>query len=144
MTASSETKNEEAVANTTTGKRLYRSEKDRVAGGVCGGLGEYFAVDPIWFRIGFVVLAIGGGSGILIYLLMWLIVPPEPDGYVPPSTARGAVTGGVIVGMVFVIVGTIALVNTVTPWLGQYVWPVIFILGGLALAMGGLQRDNHR
>jgi len=144
MTASSETRSEEAVTNTATGKRLYRSEKDRVLGGVCAGLGEYFAVDPIWFRIGFVVLAIGGGSGILIYLLMWLIVPSAPEAYEPPSTGQGAVTGSAIVGLVFVIVGTIALVNTATPWLGQYVWPVIFILGGLALAIGGLQRDNHR
>jgi phage shock protein PspC (stress-responsive transcriptional regulator) len=127
-----------------TERRLYRSESQRVMAGICGGLGEYFAVDPVWFRVGFVVLALGGGSGILIYLLMWLIVPPAPDGYNAPSTGRGSINGAAVVGVVFMIVGTIALVNTVAPWIGQYVWPIVFVLGGLALLLGGLNRDNYR
>lgn len=124
-------------------RRLYRSDSQRVVAGICGGLGEYFAIDPVWFRIGFVVLALGGGSGILIYLLMWLIVQPQPEGYTPPPAGRGAVTGAAVVGVVFVIVGTIALVNTIAPWMGQYVWPIVFVLGGLALVLGGLNRDNN-
>jgi phage shock protein C len=126
-----------------TGRRLYRSSTQRVLAGICGGLGEYFAVDPVWFRVGFVVLALGGGSGILIYLLMWLMVPPAPEDYAPAEAGRGSVTGAAVVGVVFMIVGTIALVNTVAPWLGQYIWPVVFVLGGLALLLGGLNRDTH-
>jgi phage shock protein C len=126
-----------------TGRRLYRSGTQRVLAGICGGLGEYFAVDPVWFRVGFVVLGLGGGSGILIYLLMWLMVPPAPDDYAPAEAGRGSVTGAAVVGVVFMIVGTIALVNTVAPWLGQYIWPVVFVLGGLALLLGGLNRDTH-
>lgn len=128
----------------TTAPRLYRSEEQRVIAGVCGGLGEYFGVDPIWFRIGFVVLALGGGSGILIYLLMWLIVQPDPGSYVAKPASRGSVTGAAVLGVVFIFVGTIALLNTVAPWIGQYFWPVVLVLGGLALVMGGLNRDNHR
>ncbi len=124
-------------------KRLYRSGRDRVLAGVAGGLGEYFDLDPVWFRIGFVVLAIGGGSGLLIYLLMWLVIPRTPEGYTAPNTPRASLAGAAVVGVVFVIVGTIALVNTISPWMGQYVWPVVLLLGGLALVVGGLNRDNH-
>ena len=124
-------------------RQLYRSNTQRVVAGVCGGLGEYFGLDPVWFRIGFVVLALGGGSGILIYLVLWLVIQPAPSGYVSPASGRATVTGAAVVGMVFVIVGTIALANTVAPWTGQYIWPIVFVLGGLALVMGGLNRDNH-
>ena len=124
-------------------RRLYRNTTQRVIAGVCGGLGDYFAVDPVWFRVGFVVLALGGGSGILIYLLMWLTVPPTPDDYAKPEIGRGSVTGAAVIGVVFMIVGTIALVNTVAPWLGQYIWPIVFVMGGLALLLGGLNRDTH-
>jgi phage shock protein C len=134
----------ETPAVTGAERRLYRSSKERVVAGISGGLGEYFALDPVWFRIGFVVLALGGGSGILIYLLMWLVIPPAPDGYVAPDTGRGTVNGAAVVGVVFMIVGTIALVNTISPWMGQYVWPIVFVLGGLALLLGGLNRDTHR
>lgn len=133
----------EAQAETRVERRLYRSNTQRVIGGVCGGLGEYFAIDPVWFRIGFVVLTFGGGSGILIYLLMWLVIPPSPTGYVSPSSGRGSITGAAVVGVVFMIVGTIALVNTAVPWMGQYAWPIVFVLGGMALVLGGLNRDNH-
>lgn len=125
-------------------RRLYRSQHQRVVAGVCGGLAEYFAVDPVWFRIAFVVLALGGGSGILVYLLMWLIIPQRPEGDDPPSTGRAHVSGLAVIGLVFIFVGSIALVNSVAPWLGQYVWPVVFVLGGFALMIGGLSRDNHR
>lgn len=144
MTTASESVRDDPSPDSHVERRLYRSNTQRVVAGICGGLGEYFAVDPVWFRIGFVVLALGGGSGILIYLLMWLIVHPAPDGYSPPETGRGSVTGAAVVGVVFMIVGTIALVNTVAPWLGQYIWPIVFVLGGLALLLGGLNRGNHR
>lgn len=56
-------------------KRLRRSLKDSVIGGVSGGLGEYFGTDPVIFRILFVVLTFTGGGGVLIYLLMWVFIP---------------------------------------------------------------------
>jgi phage shock protein PspC (stress-responsive transcriptional regulator) len=56
-------------------KRLRRSLKDSVIGGVSGGLGEYFGADPVIFRILFVVLTFTGGGGVLIYLLMWIFIP---------------------------------------------------------------------
>jgi phage shock protein PspC (stress-responsive transcriptional regulator) len=127
-----------------TERRLYRSNSNKVIAGVCGGLGEYFNVDAVWFRLGFVLLAIGGGSGILAYVLMWLIVQPAPDGYVGTSTHRGSIGAAAIVGIVLMIVGTVALVNTIAPDLGQYFWPVAFVMGGLALVVGGLSHDDHK
>jgi len=57
---------------------LRRSRSDRVLGGVCGGLGEFFGLKPLWFRIVFVILAIPGGlPGLIPYLLLWLIIPKE-------------------------------------------------------------------
>lgn len=124
-------------------KRLYRSKTQKILGGVCGGLGDHFALDPVWFRIGFVVLALGGGSGILIYLLMWLIVPEQPEGYEPTPGAETSVNGAAVIGIVLMFVGTIALVNTMAPWLGRYFWPAILVVGGLALVMGGINRDDR-
>src|SRR5947208_4366052 len=58
-------------------RRLQRSRSDRVVAGVCGGLGDYFDVDPVIFRIAFVVLAFVGGAGFLLYPAAWLLIPGE-------------------------------------------------------------------
>ena len=55
--------------------RLYRSKNDRMLGGVCGGLGEFFGIDPTLIRILFFVMVFGGGAGFWIYLLMWILIP---------------------------------------------------------------------
>ena len=61
-----------------TRRPLRRSRNDRVLGGVCGGLGEFFGLRPLWFRIIFVLLGIPGGvPGLLPYILLWLISPAE-------------------------------------------------------------------
>jgi len=59
-------------------RRLYRSRTDRKLAGVCGGLAQYFNTDATVIRVLFVVLAVLGGGGLLIYLAMWIIVPSEP------------------------------------------------------------------
>lgn len=59
-------------------KKLYRSRREKVIAGVCGGLAQYFAVDPVIVRLIFIVLFFLGGSALLAYVIMWLIVPLEP------------------------------------------------------------------
>lgn len=59
-------------------RRLYRSQTNRMLGGVCGGLAEYFNTDATLIRVLFVVLTVLGGAGPLIYLAMWIIVPNQP------------------------------------------------------------------
>ena len=61
-------------------KRLYRSRKDKILGGVCGGLGEYFGVDPAIIRIMWVVFCLICGVGILAYIIAWIIIPMNPSG----------------------------------------------------------------
>ena len=61
-------------------RRLYRSRTDRKLAGVCGGLAQYFNTDVTLLRVLFVVLALLGGPGLVIYLLMWILVPEEPLG----------------------------------------------------------------
>jgi phage shock protein PspC (stress-responsive transcriptional regulator) len=64
---------EQAAAR--TGRRLQLSAQERMIGGVCGGLGEFFELDPILFRAAFLVLAFVGGAGIVLYLVLWLLIP---------------------------------------------------------------------
>jgi phage shock protein C len=59
-------------------KKLYRSVNNKMLGGVAAGLGEYLSIDPTIVRLGFVALALMGGPGIVVYLIMWLVVPQEP------------------------------------------------------------------
>jgi phage shock protein C len=57
--------------------RLYRSRKERMIAGICGGVAEYFGIDPVIVRIVALVLLFGG-PGLPVYLILWLIVPEEP------------------------------------------------------------------
>ena len=59
-------------------KRLYRSGKNRVLGGVCGGIGEFFDVDPTIVRLLWILLSFVG-MGILLYIIAWIIIPRNPN-----------------------------------------------------------------
>jgi phage shock protein C len=59
-------------------KKLYRSNSDKMLGGVCGGLAEFLGMDPTLVRLGFALLAVLGGPGFILYLIMWIIVPYGP------------------------------------------------------------------
>lgn len=59
-------------------KRLYRSGKDKILGGVCGGIGEYLGVDPTLIRLLWILFSLAYGMGILLYIVMWIIVPRNP------------------------------------------------------------------
>ena len=61
-------------------KKLYRSKKDCVIGGVCGGIAEYFDVDPTLIRLLAVFVFFLGGSGIIAYIIGWIIIPQNPNG----------------------------------------------------------------
>ena len=65
-------------------QKLYRTRDERMLAGVCGGLAQFFSIDPTIVRLIFVVLALMGGPGLLIYIIMWIVVPEEPLGPRPP------------------------------------------------------------
>lgn len=60
-------------------KKLYRSNTDKIIFGVCGGLGEYLEIDPLIIRIIFIALTLAGGSGILIYLVLAILIPQKEE-----------------------------------------------------------------
>ncbi len=60
-------------------KRLYKSNQNKVLDGVCGGIAEYFNIDPTLIRLGWVVFCALGGSGVLAYIVAALIIPRNPE-----------------------------------------------------------------
>jgi len=135
-------------------KKLYRSSKDRILGGVCGGIGEYLEVDPIVIRLVSVALVISGGFGILIYLIAWVLIPNEPgvgrDGAeeikdkaeeVASSVKRAVKKDqgyslGVIIGIVLIVFGIGILIQNLIGYdLWRYFWPLMLVLIGLYLVI---------
>jgi len=73
----------DTTAGTPPSQRLVRRLAEKKIAGVAAGLGDYFGVDPIWIRLAFILLSIGVGSGILLYLALWIVMPATEE----PSTA---------------------------------------------------------
>lgn len=114
----------------TPTRRLVRRTDDRVIAGVAGGLAAYLGVDPVLVRIGFVVLAFAGGSGVVAYLALWLLTPEVEGGAAPVATVgdRGPafwVAVGLFVLAALVIADTVAERSVV--------WPLVLVLSGVAL-----------
>jgi phage shock protein C len=64
-------------------KKLYRSKKNRKIAGVCGGIAEYFGIDPIIVRLIALILVLSAGGGLIAYIIAWIVVPEEPDNPYP-------------------------------------------------------------
>jgi len=113
---------------------LRRDQHDRVIGGVCAGLGRYLGIDPVLVRIVFVVLAVAGGSGVLAYLLAWVLIPEERPGDaaspVPPPAAGGS---QVVVGALLVAAGAAMLLDQVVPGFRQVLGPLVLIFVGISV-----------
>lgn len=74
-------------------KHLYRSKKERILGGVCAGLGEHLDVDPTVIRLIWAVVSVLSlGTGIIVYILAWIIIPEsgQDDGISPPAESGGS------------------------------------------------------
>ena len=103
--------------------QLRRSRTDKILGGVSGGLADYSGIDALLWRVGFVALALAGGSGVVVYLLLWLLMPAGPAAYDPagpgtpaeqrmkaPAGPRSPVPGLTIAGLL-IVVGLLALIT---------------------------------
>src|SRR3712207_1371384 len=82
-------------------RRLTRATDDRMLAGVAGGLGRHFELDPLLFRVGFAVLTLFGGSGLLLYILLALLVPSEAGGDSSRDRSRTVL---VIIGVTIVVI----------------------------------------
>lgn len=137
--------------------KLYRSLSNRMIGGVCGGLGTYVNIDPIFIRLLFVLLLFGSDFGFILYLLLWIIIPEEGGAYGFQEDSIGdrvksmgndiqqAVTqphpqAGLILGAGLIIIGGILFLNRLNlSWLSwmnfDILWPILLIVGGIVLLL---------
>jgi phage shock protein C len=115
---------------------LRRPQDGRVIGGVCAGLGRYLGVDPVLLRIAFVILAVAGGGGLLLYVVGWIVIPEQREGELLGTAQPATVdTTRLIVGGVFIALGAILLLNLSIPQLGKYLWPLVLIAIGVAVVI---------
>jgi len=111
-------------------------------GGVAGGLGEYFGIDPVIVRIIFVLLALATGTGVLLYVILWVVMPEAPaemtaDGYAPVTYHKmDARERSLLVGGVLIALGLIFLMKELNLWWWLQIWrlwPLLLVAAGLAL-----------
>lgn len=108
-------------------RQLRRSPNDRMIGGVCGGLAEYTGIDSLLWRVGFVALTVVGGTGVVVYALLWLLMPTDPA--VPGAPARpsrraaGRAPAGprspvprITVAGLLIVIGVLVLLTRLTSW----------------------------
>jgi phage shock protein PspC (stress-responsive transcriptional regulator)/predicted membrane protein len=127
-------------------KRLERSSTDRTVAGVCGGLGRYFDMTPAVFRLGFVVLTLLGGAGVLVYIAAVLIMPGEGK---TASIAEEVVAErrdhpGRLVALGLVAVALLAVLSRASTWpLAGAGW-IFLLIVGLMILWATRERRAHR
>ena len=127
-------------------ERLYRSTTNKIVGGVCGGLGEYFDIDPVLIRIIMVLLFLAKGLGILAYIIAWIIIPKRPLEVETVSANHDySSSRKYLPGLILIAVGIILLIRENWFWFdwGEF-WPVILIVIGLFFILRRNHRDNDK
>lgn len=147
-------------------KRLYRSYTDKILGGVCGGLGEYFDIDPVIIRVLFIVAVIFGGGGILAYIILWIVIPQKPftipkfnqesSNETNPNTEQSTndnsfrnfviekrrMNKNSLAGIILIFFGVLFLLDNFLPRFSFHeLWPLILIGIGFALILKA--RNNN-
>ena len=130
-------------------KRLYRSTTHKVIAGVCGGLGEYFNLDPVFIRVIAVILAlIPHGFGIVAYIIAWIIIPKAAPSDVttkgvPEKEPQLSSWNKYIPGLILIAVGLLLLLEDIWYWFRwEYFWPLLLIAAGVFLIMGRGNRQE--
>ena len=129
-------------------KRLYRSNTRTVVGGVCGGIGEYFEIDPAFIRILFVLLALANGIGVLVYIASWIIIPRRPLDIADPEPTNGeyryANWHKYIPGMALIALGILLLMRSFWYWFSWgEIFAVMLILAGATIIITRMTASRH-
>jgi len=154
-------------------KKLYRSKKNKVIAGVCGGLGEYFNIDPVLIRLLWVLATLIYGAGIFAYILAWIIIPEQKESIlVPPkkteetlneeteSSAEEVITEEKVAatdsadsaesrkvgGIILIVIGAFFLLREIWPFFPlRQLWPLLLIILGLFLIFDfGSKKDDKQ
>ena len=137
----------ETTETTAPVKELNRSRDERILAGVAGGLGRYFDLSPTFFRIGFVILTLFGGAGILLYAAAALVIPDEgrSDSIVSESLRRHRDRPWLLAGVALVGIAVLSLIAQADFWPDSgFAW-ILLLLGALAIAIaqrGGGSNDD--
>jgi phage shock protein PspC (stress-responsive transcriptional regulator) len=116
-------------------RKLHRSRDDRIVAGVAGGLGRYFDLPPIFFRVAFVVLALLGGAGILLYALAALVMPDEgrSESILEEALRRHRDRPWLLIGVGLVALASLSLISQARFWPnGGFAWTLL-LLGAIAI-----------
>lgn len=138
-------------------KKLYRSRKDKIIFGVCGGIAEYFEIDPVIIRLVFLLLGLSGGVGIVIYIIGAIIIPEEAltSSKKSESSAedikdnvqkmakeikanikqnKSRYSSEEIFGILLIVFGVLFLIDRLFSWFKFWqLWPVVLIILGILL-----------
>jgi len=152
-----------------TTERLYRSKTNKVVGGVAGGLADYFTIDVVLARVAFVLLAMFGGGGVLIYIVMWIVIPAqtsyfteqnkksynesgendvyeknESGEYVSNKPVKNSNTG-LITGIILIFMGMIFLADRLMPWYNiTDFWPLLLVVVGVIMIKPNIFKPSKK
>ena len=152
----------------SSSRGLSRSRKDAIIGGVAGGIAEALNVDPLIIRLIFVIFTLAGGSGILLYAILWIALPVdrgplfdgqdqnEQDMHIENESSnqkkyddqdqyprKQKNDGSLVGGLILITLGVIFLVDRFFPWIDfSDLWPLLLIVAGVALLI--MNYSGHR
>jgi phage shock protein PspC (stress-responsive transcriptional regulator) len=142
-------------------QRLYRSQTDKIIGGVSGGLADYFGIDVVLTRVAFVLLALFGGGGVLIYIVLWIAIPARPAN-IPNYTSQGdsgdedveivndvtpanTSNRGFIAGIILILLGALFLGDRLFPWYNiTDLWPLILVIIGVLIIKPDIFKSSKK
>ncbi len=141
-------------------KKLYRSSRGKILAGVCTGLGEYFGIDPVLIRAIFIITLFSGGLGVMLYIVLWVIMPKEEtilsaaseaESSEPSDNGDGVFSekhfsekhkGTVVTGLALVGLGSLFLIHEFFPMFSfKYMLPIILIAIGVILVFNALRKN---
>lgn len=130
-------------------KKIYRSKKDSIIGGVCGGIAEYFGIDSTLVRLLAILIVFVGGAGLIAYIIAWIIIPQNPE-EVPGQEVDYSDTGShedrnkhVWGGLILIFLGLFFLTRSFFPhFILVKFWPIILVVVGIGLIIQSLTRNK--
>jgi len=141
-------------------RKLYRSRKNRVFGGVAGGLAEYFGLDPILMRVIFVIITLINGIGLILYIILWIVIPEIPfemaykvnhddnsqksESHEPGLSSieqKYESKGRIVVGAILIIIGALFFLEKMIPSFSfEDFFPALLIIIGIALIWNSIRK----